>query len=134
MQQESLDPSDPKDRSEKQDSAVHLGNEDPADRSVERDQLAQLVHLAFLVPKATPAQRAPSDQQEQLARKVLPVQLVHQGPKGRQVSRDQLEQLARKVLLARLDPRVTQADSETLARSTTQRRRFLRPTPQPQFH
>jgi predicted component of type VI protein secretion system len=73
VQQESLDPSDPKDRSEKQDSAVHLGNEDPADRSVERDQLAQLVHLAFLVPKATPAQRAPSDQQEQLvqlARKV----------------------------------------------------------------
>ena len=73
VQQESLDPSDPKDRSEKQDSAVHLGNEDPADRSVERDQLAQLVHLAYLVPKATPAQRAPSDQQEQLvqlARKV----------------------------------------------------------------
>ena len=134
MQQESLDPSDPKDRSEKQDSAVHLGNEDPADRSVERDQLAQLVHLAYLVPKATPAQRAPSDQQEQLARKVLPVQLVHQGPKGRQVSRDQPEQLARKVLLARLGPRGTQADSETLARSTTQRRRFLRPTPQPQFH
>jgi len=70
VQQESLDPSDPKDRSEKQDSAVHSGNED---RSVERDQLAQLVHLAFLVPKATPAQRAPSDQQEQLvqlARKV----------------------------------------------------------------
>jgi len=63
VQQESLDPSDPKDRSEKQDSAVHLGNEDPADRSVERDQLAQLVHL---VSKATPAQRAPSDQREQL--------------------------------------------------------------------
>lgn len=73
MQQESLDPSDPKDRSEKQDSAVHLGNEDPADRSVEQDQLAKLVHLVFLVPKATPAQRALSDQQEQLvqlARKV----------------------------------------------------------------
>ena len=82
MQQESLDPSDPKDRSEKQDSAVHLGNEDPADRSVEQDQLAKLVHLAFLVPKATPAQRAPSDQQELLAPKVLLVRLAHQGPKG----------------------------------------------------
>jgi len=85
VQQESLDPSDPKDRSEKQDSAVHSGNEDPVDRSVERDQLAQLVHLVFLVSKATPAQRAPSDQREQLvqlARKVLLEQLVHQGPKG----------------------------------------------------